>query len=1277
MKVYISSTYMDLVEYRRKAIEVVVRYDCEPLAMEFFGARSEEPTIATEKEIRECDIFIGIYAHRYGYIPGGNEKSIIHMEYELAKELGKDCLCFIVDKSFPWNPDFIEIDKYKALKTFLEQVKMSCIVGFFKSPEQFNEILSTSLANLIKKRAASTVKKEKPTREIGVIDTITWLHLSDLMLDSPMEGESDIVRHSLFEDVSNRINLDELRPDFIFVTGDVSFSGKSDQYKNGEYFFEKLLKATGLGKTRLFIVPGNHDIDRTSLKITSLGNNPLKKRNKNPEYPELKNLLNEYTSFVNNYLGNRLRFDSEHLFYTQSVMLGDRKIFVLGLNTAWIENGYTIYNKSFQSVFQKLYKVMNESKGFNLRILLMHHPEERVSQFINSEDLMFLRNNFDFVLHGHIEDDKNFSRVKILDNGAIAINGGSDFSWKEHPNSYNIVKLDVTKKKGTIYFRQYDRIKKIWGSDPGEDIDADGIYAIPIFPPHIIRMEEYQKWRPPIAGFTPDTVEGEDKLDITNRVNALSAVFAARDIKPPICLGLFGDWGTGKTFFMKKMEDRIRILSEKARKAEEKTYYCSNIVQITFNAWHYIDANLWASLVNRIFEGLTEFLSKMEVDNKRALLFQELETSRMILDEAKRESEAAEKERLKASIELEKIQRERETKTVELHDIRMKLFKGILEKNPNLKQNLNIALEKVGISTVVERVEESMDAIKTTLVELKTFRGKFESSLLALIHGPDRFMRIGCIIILMAVVPLSPTIIKWILSILGMSQINFGSIASAITQITTFILGSTTWLNALLKKSTSAINDLENVRVQVDKILLSSKQDPTPEELEILQKLSGFREREISLKKTLLETQERFDKAQTEIREIQGLKDGRRLARFIQERVTCEDYRKHLGIISLIRKDLESLSKMLKVSEINHSPNPDKQLPKIDRIILYIDDLDRCPEKHVVEVLQAIHLLLFFDLFIVVVGVDSRWILNSLEKYYPPMQNIEKKIGWLEEETRLWESTPQNYLEKIFHIPYNLPPMEPQGFRKLVESFMPQLAEKGGLDLSTSSEQDRQSTVESTPGSGEDSIGVQKKNKENEVNNINVEKVEGSIIDLKPENLHVESAEIEFMHGLSETEMIRTPRAVKRFINIYRLIRAGIQMEDLPMFVGNNQDTGEFKALMLLLAILTGFPYLSPYFFKKILSTEITDNWIEMIKTLKPNPIESTKTDDLVAYSNCVIPVMSKSEAIEWERLHANIIKLNDKEMLPVTMGPYIRWVPEVARFSFRMGKIADLNNQK
>src|SRR5262249_31672026 len=53
--------------------------------------------------------------------------------------------------------------------------------------------------------------------------------------------------------------------------------------------------------------------------------------------------------------------------------------------------------------------------------------------------------------------------------------------------------------------------------------------------------------------------------------------------------------------------DRVRQIASKARKSglgQKKFGYYKNIVQVEFNAWHYVEGNLWASLVEHIFSNL-------------------------------------------------------------------------------------------------------------------------------------------------------------------------------------------------------------------------------------------------------------------------------------------------------------------------------------------------------------------------------------------------------------------------------------------------------------------------------------------------------------------------------------------------------------------------------------------------------------------------------------------------------------------------------------------------
>ncbi|MCP5103870.1 MAG: DUF4062 domain-containing protein, partial [bacterium] len=160
MKVFVSSTYVDLVEYRKKTVEVLLRYKYSPLAMEYFGSRTQDPETVCENEISECDIFIGIYAHRFGFVPDGREKSITQMEYELAKQLGKKRLCFVVKKGTLWDPDFIEIDKYAQLQAFLGTIKKDHAVDFFTNPDDFAAKLAVSLANAVKEQDGAARPEE-------------------------------------------------------------------------------------------------------------------------------------------------------------------------------------------------------------------------------------------------------------------------------------------------------------------------------------------------------------------------------------------------------------------------------------------------------------------------------------------------------------------------------------------------------------------------------------------------------------------------------------------------------------------------------------------------------------------------------------------------------------------------------------------------------------------------------------------------------------------------------------------------------------------------------------------------------------------------------------------------------------------------------------------------------------------------------------------------------------------------------------------------------------
>lgn len=102
MKAFLSSTFKDLEQHRSAVIARLRRLDgLEVRCMEDFGARAASPKEFCLREARDCDLYIGIIGHLYGFIPHGDEKSITEQEYLSAEEADKDMLLFVAPDDFP------------------------------------------------------------------------------------------------------------------------------------------------------------------------------------------------------------------------------------------------------------------------------------------------------------------------------------------------------------------------------------------------------------------------------------------------------------------------------------------------------------------------------------------------------------------------------------------------------------------------------------------------------------------------------------------------------------------------------------------------------------------------------------------------------------------------------------------------------------------------------------------------------------------------------------------------------------------------------------------------------------------------------------------------------------------------------------------------------------------------------------------------------------------------------------------------------------------------
>ena len=176
----ISSTARDLPEYRDQVKDACLRVSMIPKMMEHLSALDAEAIQASLDMVDEADIYVGVFAHRYGYVPKGHDISITEMEYNRAVERDIPRLLFIMRDDVPILPKDIDLGeaavKLVALK---ERLKRERVVNFFKNPEDLRGLVIHSLGEIQKKLEADKVdEKGRPTPEC-------WLPASTTSATSP------------------------------------------------------------------------------------------------------------------------------------------------------------------------------------------------------------------------------------------------------------------------------------------------------------------------------------------------------------------------------------------------------------------------------------------------------------------------------------------------------------------------------------------------------------------------------------------------------------------------------------------------------------------------------------------------------------------------------------------------------------------------------------------------------------------------------------------------------------------------------------------------------------------------------------------------------------------------------------------------------------------------------------------------------------------------------------------------------------------------------------
>jgi metallophosphoesterase superfamily enzyme len=313
------------------------------------------------------------------------------------------------------------------------------------------------------------------------------LHLSDFHFTA-VNAMQDIVMSSLSRQIESICNK-ESKPNILIITGDIAFGGKKEEYEIAKVFIDKIAEFCEISNDKIFIIPGNHDVERKKLidehkewwynfknekELSGIINSEI-------VLPIIRSTTAEYFNFLQ-YYKNDLSDVGRLGDYITSIPFGDKglNVKIICLNSAL----FCGYNGDDE---KKLALGLSQAAGCeekinvdsDLVISCIHHP---FTCFHNCEapTLHVVQRFSDIILSGHVHEPNN-SFVRGGNSGeTIFLTSGAAFERRTTQNGFNIIEIDSETLNGNVIFYKYLPSEHIWIQNKEINHENDGVFKFEI-----------------------------------------------------------------------------------------------------------------------------------------------------------------------------------------------------------------------------------------------------------------------------------------------------------------------------------------------------------------------------------------------------------------------------------------------------------------------------------------------------------------------------------------------------------------------------------------------------------------------------------------------------------------------------------------------------------------------------------------------------------------------------------------------------------------------------
>ena len=284
-------------------------------------------------------------------------------------------------------------------------------------------------------------------------------------------------------------------PGAVIFSGDLAFSGQVEEYAIAETFFNRVLKEFKVDRERLFVIPGNHDVNWG--RITPQQEKQIQEIRLDRPGEDLDRFFVDgdllkpfmekfcgYQAFSKGYLHKP--FNEEEHHFVESVKVGELLIAVAGFNSAWLVTPHEGEQGEIRLQLlglPPLEKTLPQLETADLKIALLHHPPHWLLQSTQSRVEWRLEQKADLILYGHQVKPSQRFHVGGMEKIYCYIQGGPLHNTGGWPSRFQLIEFEIRggeKRVRILPYRYFENPdEKSWCLDttlPGPETDPPGHY---------------------------------------------------------------------------------------------------------------------------------------------------------------------------------------------------------------------------------------------------------------------------------------------------------------------------------------------------------------------------------------------------------------------------------------------------------------------------------------------------------------------------------------------------------------------------------------------------------------------------------------------------------------------------------------------------------------------------------------------------------------------------------------------------------------------------------